>query len=99
MLKQEKFSLAKPTISLLAGINEAHAEVLFSNKDIKGGFLGRTFVIHESKRNRINSLIKRSENPPNYNLLAKHLREIAKLREEFEPLMEQEPEIFLVLVY
>ncbi|MGB6500174.1 MAG: hypothetical protein WBG19_02065 [Thermoplasmata archaeon] len=88
LLKQEKFSLAKPTISLLAGINEAHAEVLFSNKDIKGGFLGRTFVIHESKRNRINSLIKRGESPPNYNRLAEHLRELSKLRGEFENLDE-----------
>jgi hypothetical protein len=86
LLKQEKFSLNKPTISLLAGINEAHAEVLFSNKDIKGGFLGRTFVIHESKRNRINSLIKRAETSPNYSELAKYLRELSKLRGEFASL-------------
>ena len=40
----------------------------------------------KSKRNRINSLIKRGENPPDYKRLAEHLRELSKLRGEFASL-------------
>lgn len=88
LLKQEKFSLTRPTISLLAGINEAHAEAMFSNKDIKGGFLGRCFVIHESKRNKINSLIKKPDVVPDYKKLSEYLKEVGRLRGSFAPLDE-----------
>lgn len=84
LLKMDTFKLKDPTVSLLGGINEAHAEAFFNDKDIKGGFLGRTFVIHEQTPNTINSLALPMENPPDVGELANHLKEISNVRGEFE---------------
>lgn len=86
ILKQESFTLVDPTVSLLGGINEAHADALFSSKDIKGGYIGRSFIIHESKRNKRNSLINKPEFIPNYKESAKYLKELSVVRGPFEDL-------------
>ena len=86
LLKQEQFVLKEPTVTLLGGINEAHAEMMFGKKDIQGGYFARSFIIHESKRNRVNSLIRRLEHPPDYPKLAVYLKEIAKLKGAFAEL-------------
>lgn len=86
LLKMEQFALKEPTVNLLGGINEAHAEAMFGKKDIQGGYFARSFIIHESKRNKINSLIKRLEKPPDYKHLAKYLIELSHLKGPFEEL-------------
>lgn len=86
ILKQEQISLTKPTISLLGGINEAHAEALFARKDVQGGYVGRCFIIHESKRSRVNSLIYKPKNPPKLDELAQYLLKLSKLHGPFAPL-------------
>lgn len=86
LLKSEQFSLKDATVSLLGGINDAHADHMFSNKDIKGGFLGRTFVIHESKRNSVNSLIRKPTIVPDYKELGKQLKLFSELRGPFQDL-------------
>jgi hypothetical protein len=85
-LKQEKFILKDPTIQLLGGINEAHADQLFGNKDIKGGYIGRSFIIHETERGAINSLIYRPELVPDYTKAANYLKEVSKLKGPFATL-------------
>lgn len=84
LLKMDTFRLNNPTVSLLGGINEAHADKFFEDKDIRGGFLARTFVVHETAANTINSLTLPMENPPDINKLSEHLKEISQIRGSFE---------------
>jgi hypothetical protein len=84
LLKMDTFKLRDPTVSLLGGINDAHAEQFFTNKDIQGGFLARTFVIYEKAPNTINSLALPMENPPDVTTLSKHLKELTNLQGQFE---------------
>jgi len=86
LLKQEQFHLIDPTVSLLAGINEAHFDDMMESKDVFGGFLGRTFLISESKAHRLNPLILPLKHKPDKEYLAKYLKELAKLRGSFEAL-------------
>ncbi len=86
LLKMETFQLKDPTITMLVATNEAHFEDFVQGKDIKGGFIGRMFVIAESQVQRLNSLMAPLSNPPDRAFFAKHLKEIAELAGPFEPL-------------
>jgi len=86
LLKSETFTLKSPTVSLLGGINDAHAESLFTKRDIQGGFIARCFIVHESKRNAVNALIDLPDKVPDYKELAKYLKVLASLRGSFAPL-------------
>src|SRR6187399_2682731 len=44
------------------------------DKDITGGFIGRTFIIHADGRSRINSLMYKMEQTINYEKLTDHLK-------------------------
>lgn len=50
-------TLKNLNITLLGGINAPHWESIMGKQNIDGGFVGRTFVILEHKRNCINSLV------------------------------------------
>lgn len=89
LLKMETFNLKNPTVSLLGGINDAHAESFFENKDIQGGFIARTFIIYEKQEQVINSLVTRLTNPPDRKELAKYLKEIEKLQGPFQDLSDE----------
>lgn len=91
ILKMEFFSLKKPNFVILGGINDAHSEVFFSKKDVNGGFIARTFIVHENKRNTVNALIDKPSIVPNYKALATYLREVSKLRGGFEELSTSSP--------
>ena len=86
LLKMESFSLKDPTLTLLSATNEAHSESFFLKQDVQGGYFARTFIIYENRRNRINALIKKLKNPPDYKKLAEYLKQIAKLHGPFEDL-------------
>ena len=86
LLKMEKFTLKAPIVTLIGGINAAHAEALFEAKDIKGGFLGRSFVIHESKRNQINDLIEAPNILPDNDKMAVYLKELSAIKGPFQSL-------------
>lgn len=90
LLKMEQFTLNNPIISMLVGTNEPHFKNFFMEKDIQGGFIGRMFVIAESKKNRTNSLVDDLENPLNDEMFLPHLREIKKLKGPFAPLTKTE---------
>ncbi len=83
LLKMETFQLKDPTVTLLGGINDAHAETFFEKKDIQGGLFARTFIIYEKEEQSINSLSRRVSNPPDKEHLAAYLKEIAKLKGKF----------------
>ena len=86
LLKMETFSLKDPTITLLVATNEAHFDDFLESRDIHGGFMGRTFVIAETKVNRLNPLIKPLEIKIDIEELAEHLKEVSKLKGQFTPL-------------
>jgi hypothetical protein len=93
LLKMETFTLKDPTITMLTATNEAHSSEFFAKKDIHGGYFARTFIISEHKKNRSNSLLVKLKNPPDYKQSAEYLKELAKLKGEFEPLgMDKECE-------
>jgi hypothetical protein len=48
--------LKSPCLTLLVASNEALFESMVKQKDIEGGFIARTFIVHESKRKLINDL-------------------------------------------
>lgn len=83
LLKMEQFTINNPTITLLGGINEAHAANMFSIKDVQGGFIARSFIVHESEKNTINALIDPPAVLPDHNELVSYLKELAELRGPF----------------
>lgn len=89
LLKMEEFKLRDPTLTLFGGINAAHAEGFFEKKDISGGFLARSFVIHESEENVSNSLVRRPKKIPDKKVLAEYLKKLAKLTGPFKELADE----------
>jgi len=90
LLKMESFQLKDPTVIMFTATNEAHNEDFFTKRDIQGGFYARTFIIHETKRQNINSLVVPPKEKLDKDGLALYLRELAKLKGEFQPLGSRE---------
>jgi hypothetical protein len=86
LLKMESFQLKDPTITMFTATNEAHNEDFFTKRDIQGGFYARTFIIHETHRQNINSLVVPPKQKLDKDALTCYLKELAKLRGEFKPL-------------
>jgi hypothetical protein len=91
LLKMEQFVLKDPTVGMFTATNESMGEDFFTKSAIKGGFMARTFIIYEGKRNRKNSLAYRPENMPNYEKYVKFLKQIAALRGPFKSFDSLEP--------
>jgi hypothetical protein len=89
LLKMEQFKLHDPTITILVATNEAHFDDFVGNKDFKGGFIGRMFVIAESEVNRLNALIRPLKITPNETEWIKYLKEIGKLNGPFDPIYDK----------
>lgn len=90
LLKSEDFQLKDPTVCLLGGINDAHAEEFFGKKDIQGGFLARTFIVYEKEEQTTNSLMQQLTHPIQREKLADYLKEITKLTGPFEDTFDSE---------
>lgn len=91
LLKMEAFELKDPTITMLTATNEAMSEDWLTKAAIRGGYVARTFIIYESKRNRPNALLDEPDIKINYESDADYLKELAKLNGPFEPLGSKEP--------
>lgn len=89
LLKMEEFKLKDPTITLFGGINPAHAENFFAKKDISGGFIARSFIIHEKEENKINPLVIRPDQKPDVKKMALYLKELLKLKGPFKELADE----------
>jgi hypothetical protein len=97
LLKMEEFNLRSPVITMLTATNEAHSSSFFDRKDVAGGYFARTFIIYESEENRSNSLLVPPEREINYPQLANYLRDLSKLKGEFQPLgARQESEVHMI---
>lgn len=92
LLKMETFQLKDPILTILGGINDAHANELFTAKDVAGGFFARSFFIHETETQTINSLMFAPKVIPNYDELGKYLITLSNLRGEMT--LDHEDRIF-----
>lgn len=78
----ESAKLSKPTITWLAGTNEALFRDFMPEKNLHGGLIGRTFIITESSKSKSNSLMFKSK-APDKERIAKRLAELSKIQGEF----------------
>lgn len=86
LLKMENFKLNNPTITMLTATNEAMSEDFFDKSAIQGGYFARTFIVYENTRNRRNSLMIPPKVIPDYKKYGDYLRELVKLRGQFQEL-------------
>jgi hypothetical protein len=84
LLKSDTFKLDSPVVSMLSGTNEAMSDDLLNSSAVKGGFFARTFIIHETKRNKRNSLTFQPDIIPDYTEASKYLKELSKLKGPFK---------------
>lgn len=84
LLKSDKFKLNSPIVSMLSGTNEAMSDDLLRSSAVKGGFLARTAIIHETQRNKRNSLTFQPDIIPDYKEASKYLIEVSKLKGPFK---------------
>ena len=75
----EPISLKNPTVTWLAGTNEALFREFVPEKNLRGGLIGRTYVISEHKENKLNSLMATPEHEINKNEIAEGIRHAANL--------------------
>lgn len=79
----ESVSLKKPTITWLAGTNEALFKDFVPEKNLHGGLIGRMFIITETRKNTTNSLMFKTVSPDKVRL-SNILKHIAALEGEFK---------------
>ena len=78
----ESARLMKPTITWLAGTNEALFRDFIPEKNIHGGLIGRMFLITETQKQRSNSLMFRTVAPDKPKLV-EQLRKVSQIQGEF----------------
>jgi len=76
-------ALKNPCITFLAASNEALLNGLIRDKDIEGGFMARTMIVHESKKQGSNSLMFRPNNLMSRDDLANDLKRLRDVKGEF----------------
>lgn len=80
----EPITLKNPTITWLAGTNESLFRDFVPEKNLKGGLIGRTFVISEHKGGKVNSLMYRPKVEIDRAKIAKELEPLLELKGEFQ---------------
>lgn len=76
--------LKKPIITLFGGANDFQLKDALTQRDMFGGFLGRTYMIAETKRNTINSLARPIKNVLDRDRAADYLKKLTELEGEFK---------------
>jgi len=84
LLKSGKSILRNVYLSMLGASNETHLHAVIGQRDIMGGFIARTLMVSENKRNRKNSLVRRTANTIDYEGLSEYLKTISCLKGEFQ---------------
>lgn len=72
-----------PCLTLLSGANQSMFDMAVDKSHLDGGFIGRTLLINADKRYRSNSMIDNIIEI-DYDKLAKHLKDLAKLNGEMQ---------------
>ena len=76
-LKSGKEKLKDVYVTMFAATNESLYKDVIQAKDINGGFVGRTIVVSEKKRNRINPLTRPPKLLIDYEKLIHYLKSLA----------------------
>ena len=76
-------ALRNPCITFLAASNEALLEGLIKDKDIEGGFVARTMIVHESARRLKNSLMFKPSKLVSREDLSNELLRLKQVKGEF----------------
>lgn len=76
--------LKAPCITLFSGASPEHFEDYIPKVNIMGGFIGRTLLIYEEKRWKIDSLTDEDAPDIDYDMLVTHLKAIQCLRGGFK---------------
>jgi hypothetical protein len=77
-------TLKNHSITLLGASNETLFDTIIKSKDIEGGFIARTFIVHESKRRNKNSLMYQPEGLISKVDLAEAIKPVRNLKGPFE---------------
>lgn len=84
LLKLESFTLKDPSLVMLVATNEAMSEDFMNKIATKGGYIARTFIIHEPEATKINSLMYKPENMPDDSKSIEYLKKLSHLNGEFK---------------
>jgi hypothetical protein len=76
--------LKAPCLTLLVASNEVLFDSVVKSKDIEGGFIARTFIIHESRQRLINPLVTAPKTKLNLRELSIRLMQIGRIKGEFK---------------
>lgn len=86
LVSRDSIKLKNVNLTILGGINSPHFKEAISQSNLQGGFIGRTFIIYETKKRRSNSLVY----APKVNLeeiityFLPHFIEISNIKGEFQ---------------
>ena len=83
-LKSGKEKLKDVYVTMFAATNESLYKDVIQAKDINGGFVGRTIVVSEKKRNRINPLTRPPKLLIDYEKLIHYLKSLALISGQFK---------------
>lgn len=75
--------LKDPYITLLGASNQVHFKDVIPKSALGGGFIARSFIVLEEKRNRLNSLTRRPTKTIDTNKWAEYLKVLAQVKGEF----------------
>ena len=79
-LRDDEITLSNVCITMFGATNEKLFRDRVLDKDIEGGFMARTLVVHETKRSKINALVDdEADTDIDIAGLSERLREISKL--------------------
>lgn len=84
LLKSGKSILRNVYLTMLSASNQVHLHSVIGQRDIQGGFVARTLIVNEDKRNKKNALVRKQVNTIDYEGLVKRLKEITNLKGEFD---------------
>lgn len=77
--------LERPTLTLLGGTSPEHFMAAVPQVNIFGGFIGRTLMVYEQKRHRVNPLSDENEKKEiDFEGLAMHLHQLSNLKGPFK---------------
>jgi predicted transcriptional regulator len=76
--------LKAPCVTLFSGSSPEHFEEFVPKVNIAGGFIGRTLLIYEEKRWRLNPLVDEEEADIDFDKLACHLKKLKELSGGFK---------------
>lgn len=76
--------LKAPCITLFSGASPEHFEDYIPKVNILGGFIGRTLLVYEEKRWKLNPLTDEEAEEIDYEMLAAHLMTLKNLKGQFK---------------